>query len=121
MICIRLRKQQRNTGSCHNSHVQIAMVERPEEERDGQGNGGSRVSQAHPSPWPCAASSQDARVSSSCSVLDFFCFEEPDDTFSTAKTEVMTYLRTAETGKTISHNKGNFSEEKRSYSIQCTS
>lgn len=36
--------------------------------------------------------------SSSCNLQDFFCFEEAHDTFSTAETEVMTYLRTAETG-----------------------
>lgn len=62
-ICICFGKQRCNTGSCHTSYVQIAMVERPEEERDGQRNAGSRVSQAHPSPWPCSASSQDACVS----------------------------------------------------------
>uniref|UniRef100_A0A6Q2YMH7 HAT C-terminal dimerisation domain-containing protein n=1 Tax=Esox lucius TaxID=8010 RepID=A0A6Q2YMH7_ESOLU len=39
--------------------------------------------------------------SSSCNVQDFFCFEEVDDTFSTVETEVMTYLRTAETGMEI--------------------
>uniref|UniRef100_A0AAY5KS23 HAT C-terminal dimerisation domain-containing protein n=1 Tax=Esox lucius TaxID=8010 RepID=A0AAY5KS23_ESOLU len=39
--------------------------------------------------------------SSSCNVQDFFCFEEADDTFSTVETEVMTYLRTAETGMEI--------------------
>ncbi|XP_073668227.1 uncharacterized protein [Paramisgurnus dabryanus] len=39
--------------------------------------------------------------SSSFNVQDFFCFEEADDTFSTVETEVMTYLRTAETGMEI--------------------
>uniref|UniRef100_A0A8C1Z2W8 BED-type domain-containing protein n=1 Tax=Cyprinus carpio TaxID=7962 RepID=A0A8C1Z2W8_CYPCA len=39
--------------------------------------------------------------SSSYNVQDFFCFEEADDTFSTVETEVMTYLRTAETGMEI--------------------
>lgn len=32
---------------------------------------------------------------------DFFCFEEDDDTFSTVETEVMAYLKTAETGMEI--------------------
>ncbi|XP_073718934.1 uncharacterized protein [Misgurnus anguillicaudatus] len=39
--------------------------------------------------------------SSSFNVQDFFCFKEADDTFSTVETEVMTYLRTAETGMEI--------------------
>lgn len=41
--------------------------------------------------------SSTTRDSSSYNVQDFFCFEEADDTFSTVETEVMTYLRTAET------------------------
>lgn len=54
----------------------------------------------HPGPVQQAAKmpvSSTTRDSSSYNVQDFFCFEEADDTFSTVETEVMTYLRTAET------------------------
>ncbi|KAK5622509.1 hypothetical protein CRENBAI_002357, partial [Crenichthys baileyi] len=67
------------------------MVERPEEERDGQGNSNSSVPQAHPSPRPCAASSQGSHdsVNTRFKLLQCagLCFEEDDDAFSTIETE----------------------------------
>ncbi|KAL7384811.1 hypothetical protein ABVT39_009254 [Epinephelus coioides] len=55
----------------------------------------------HPGPvqQPAMALPPTPPNSSSSKVQDFFCFEENDDVFSSVESEIIAYLRMAETGK----------------------